>query len=180
MSDSSAPRDTAPAQRWQHGVEAEVIDGRQQVARPVAALRKSGRIGDAEVEAAARFYRDYALGMCGARDAERAGGGGGQAGFAAAVIDAMGAYQDVRRALGRRDFDYAVGLVVEERSLRALAGGRGGRMAMRVAGLAGDALRALADHYAKVDGAPPAKASKIRAIVVSDTDTISLDRGNTM
>ena len=159
------PRDAAPAERWQHGTVAEVIEGRQQIARPVLALRKSGRIGDAEVEAAGRFYRDYALGMFGARDAMASGSGGGAQGFSAAMIDALTGYRAACQALGNYHTDLLRVVVVEECSLTAFAG-RSARHRERAAQSVAEALKALADHYAKVDGARPGKHSPIRAIFV--------------
>ena len=159
------PRDAAPAERWQHGTDAEVVEGRQQIARPVLALRKSGRIGDAEVEAAGRFYRDYALGMHGARDSTASGSGGGAQGFSAAMIDALTGYRAACQALGNYHTDLLRVVVVEECSISSTAG-RSARERERAAQRVAEALKALADHYANADGARPGKASPIRAIFV--------------
>lgn len=150
------PRAAAPAERWQHGVEAVVTEGRQQIVRPVTLLHRSGRVGDAEVLAASRYYDDYSFGVCGAADEGRGGSGGGVDGYNIAAIEALGAYLDVGRTLGR---DVATTLrlhVICEFSVRALVGG-GARAREKQAAKFTAALKALADHYSNTDGARPAK-----------------------
>jgi hypothetical protein len=136
--------------------------GRQQVARPVLALRDSGKIGDAEVTAAERFYRDFALAMFGARDSERAGGGGGQQGFSAAVLDAMTGYRRAAQAIGIRSDALLRLVVVEEMSCRALAE----RMKTthdHVSGRIAQVLEVLADHYARADKRDRGTACSMKA-----------------
>lgn len=155
----SPTRDAAPAERWQHGVEAVVQEGRQQIVRPVTLLHRSGRVGDAEVQAAARYYDDYSFGVCGASDEGRGGSGGGVDGYNIAAIEALGAYLDVGRALGPSVAEVLFCHVVEERSIRSKVGG--GSAGMKRAALFASALKDLADHYSRADGARPAtKANK--------------------
>jgi hypothetical protein len=141
--------DTAPPERWRHGADPEMEGGlRQRVSRPVLALQRSGRIGQAEVTAADRFYTDYALGMCQARDPERSGGAGGQQGFSAAVIDAMTGYRQAVQALGLFRSAVLHDLVIEETSISTMAGADGGRVWTDTRNEVALILQALADHYA--------------------------------
>lgn len=55
------PENAAPAERWQHGQEALVLNRRQYVRDGVVALVRSGKIGPAEWRAADKWYRDYSL-----------------------------------------------------------------------------------------------------------------------
>lgn len=169
------PRDAqhAPAERWRHGSDAETSDtGAQQVARPVARLRKLGKIGDAEVVAADRFYRDAAFAM-GARDGQKTGTGGGQAGFSAAQIDAITRYRQAANALSLDQFWLLLRVVVEEVSIYALAGAAG-RPHGRVQAAAAAALKALSAHYAAIDGAKPGSGARMRASTVSLPDTAGM------
>ena len=144
-------RDAAPPERWNHGVAPEVVDtGRQQVSRPVAALKASGKIDDAEAAAAERYYRDFTLALCGARDVDKVGTGGGQAGFSAAVIDAMTGYREASQAVGQRADALLRLVVVEEMSCRSLAE-RMGVGVEHMSGKVATVLEALADHYAAAD-----------------------------
>ena len=142
----------APSRRWAHGTEFEVTPGgRQQIAPPVAALRRSGKLGDAEVTAAERFYRDYAL-VNGSRDPDRVGGGGGQQGFSAMVLDAQTRYRQAVRTLGPRASSLLHLVVIEEMSCRAISARMGSNhedVGSRVAA----ALEVLAAHYETVDRA---------------------------
>jgi hypothetical protein len=167
--DKSAPlpRDSAPAERWGHGTDVEVTAiGREQIARPVAALLRSGKIGQAEATAAERYYADFALGVCGARDTARVGRGGGSDGITGAQIAAMESYRRAAAAIGRRADALLRELVIEETSLRAMAKARGHASTHFVCGMVVFALSILADHYS--GGAPtPAPASAIRAADVA-------------
>lgn len=146
-----AVRDAAPGERWQHGAEPEVVAaGRQQVARPVLALRRSGKVGDAEVAAAERYYADYALALCGARDMERIGAGGGVQAFFAATVDAVTRYREAAQAIGPRGDALLRLVVVEEMSCTAL-GARLGTNHHDAGGRVATVLEVLADHYAAVD-----------------------------
>lgn len=146
----------APRERWQHGAEpVPTAAGGQQVARPVLALQRSGKIGPGEVAAAERLYSDYALGVCGARDSGRTGGGGGVQEFSASMLDAMTRYRRARDAVGHRAEEVLRAVVVDETSLKALAAAAGVRTDY-VCGMVVAALQSLADHYAS---ARPARGS---------------------
>lgn len=114
----------------------------------VTALRRSGKIGDAEVLAAERWLRDYSLGVHGYFDSEpgRASGGGDAhtAGFARAK--AADAYRSAAQAVGRYLNDVLLSLVAGELGTRAL--GRIWDVNDQVAcGIAVAALKRLSDHY---------------------------------
>jgi hypothetical protein len=61
----------ATDERGRHGADLIVKDGVQRVCTGVMALRSSGKVGDAEVVASERWYRDFALAIHGAKDADR-------------------------------------------------------------------------------------------------------------
>lgn len=159
------PRAHAPDERWQHGADPVVVDGQQRVQRPVDALRAKGSIGDAEVQAASRYYEDYAFGVHGAEIEQRGGSGGGVDGYSIAQIEALGRYQDVRRALGTYKFGLLNAVVIDELSIRNIAGPKTvarAKKAVEVSAL----LKELAGVYSKLDGAKPGKPSPIRATIV--------------
>lgn len=158
-------RDHAPFQRWQHGSAWTATDGTQHVASTVAALRKSGKIGDPEVAAAARFYADYAF-ASGAHDPEKSGSGGSVDGYNISQIDAITRTNAVKVALKSEPWLLVFRIVVNEQSLRHLAGGNGFRRD-RILGKVLAALKALSDHYANTDGSRAGKASPIRALGVA-------------
>lgn len=162
-------RDHAPFQRWQHGSAWTATDGTQHVASTVAALRKSGKIGDPEVAAAARFYSDYAF-ASGAHDPEKSGSGGSVDGYNISQIDAITRTNAVKVALGSQHVWVRL-TVIYEVSIRTLADGKDGRAHGKATQQVCEALKALADHYAETDGSRQGQASRIRAV--------SVDRGAT-
>jgi hypothetical protein len=140
----------APARRWKHGVEREMSEtGGERVSSTLRKLRESGKIGDAEVWAAERFYRDTALAE-GARDPEAKGSGGGMQAYSAAQLDAVTGCRRVVEMLG----PWAEGLlrlaVVDEASCRAIAE-RTGTNDQFIGGMLSAALRFLAHHYTVAD-----------------------------
>ena len=163
--DEAVAQDSAPPERWQHGAAYGATYGVQHVASPVMALRKSGKIGDAAVLAADRYYRDYAF-AAGARDPEATGSGGGVDGYSIAQIMAIGAYRDAAQAVGIISNGILMAVVVMEISLATMAGGRSGAARARVTGDVVKALTALADHYAEKDGSRPGRSTPIRAASV--------------
>ena len=148
-----APRDAAPAERWQHGTDAALTpSGAQRSVRPVDTLRRYNRIGDAEVAAATRFYDDWAFSV-GARDPEKSGSGGGVDGYNISQIDAITRLNAARAAFGPGDALLLHAVVIDERSMDTLAGGSASvrdRVTKAVAAL----LKKLSDHYAEVDSRP--------------------------
>ena len=169
--DALPPRAHAPQERWQHGTEPVLHEGRQQIARPVDMLRAKGSIGDAEVQAANRYYEDYAFGVHGAEIEQRGGSGGGVDGYSIAQIEALGRYLDVGRVLGNAAKGLLHAVIIGECSIRSLAGDNS-RARMRLSSAIVVTLKDLADLYAKMDGARPAKASRIRAASVDQGATI--------
>lgn len=163
-------RDHAPFQRWQHGSAWTATDGTQHVASTVAALRKSGKIGDPEVAAAARFYSDYAF-ASGAHDPEKSGSGGSVDGYNISQIDAITHFNAAVRAVGPVAADDLSAVVIAERSTMYLAGGRDGRARVKVALRVSASLKSLSDHYAARDGARAGKSSSIRAVYVAQGAT---------
>jgi hypothetical protein len=132
-------------------------EGRQQVGRPVVALRAKGSISDGEVVAATRYYDDYAFGVHGADIATRAGSGGGVDGYSIAQIEALGRYLDVMRGLGPLTAAILDTFVIHEKTIRAMAGPSGARQ-KQLSTIVVTALKDLADHYDRVDNARPAKS----------------------
>lgn len=134
----------APPERWQHGAQFEIgNDGTQRVQHPAYVLLRRGKIGGAEVEAAERYYRDYALGW-----EHRVTGDD-----SASPGDHLYAFIHARNAVGAAQAQaLAIGVLNDTPC---------GNLAY--------SLMVLADHYAKVDGARPAPAARIRAVSVGDT-----------
>ncbi len=147
MMPTTAPVQAAP-ERWQHGSSAVTVNGRQRVRSGVTALRKAGRIGDAEVADADRWYRDYILGVCGVFDAEPGRGAGGgdahTAGFARAK--AAQACRLACAAVGRSGTDLLIRFVAEDASLISLETVLG-MDRKSVVGAVVMTLRRLTEHY---------------------------------
>ena len=149
-----APRDTAPAERWQHGSDAALTpQGAQRVVHPVDTLRRHNRIGDAEVAAAWRFLDDWALSV-GARDPEKSGSGGGVDGFSMAQINAITHLNAARAVFGPGDGLLLHAVVIDRRSMHHLAGGKDGRIQQRITVKVAALLKRLSDHYAEADSRP--------------------------
>ena len=142
----------------------ETKGGVQRVARPVDALLRSGRVSDAEVASADRFYNDYAF-ATGARDPEKSGGGGGVDGYNISQLDAITNTSAVRRAMGPGNMLLLVAFVIDERSISSLAGGSAS-VRERLTKTVTVILKRLTEHYAQRDGAAPGTGSKIRAVIV--------------
>ena len=89
-------------ERLRKGNEFRVLEGVQRLHGPLAALHRSGEIGDVHVAVADRWYRDYVLGVEGARDPDSARSGKARdfhAGMLARVA-ACTRHRGVRDALG--------------------------------------------------------------------------------
>ena len=159
---------SAPRERWSHGGDYDVIelDGAvearrvQRVSGAVDALRRSGRVGDAEVGAAARWVGDFERSLRSSYcDPATAGirGGGSNSGPElrwAGGIDAATRLQQVRVALGADGVALLVAHVHLELSLRAAAevtGATGGAARGRAADVLAGVLRELAAHYVECD-----------------------------
>jgi hypothetical protein len=127
----------APPERWQHGATFAIgNDGVQRVQRPVDVLRRHGRISDADLASAERYYIDYALGW------EHVGG------EATSVSPGhpTDAFVNARTAVGGHSADaLSVGVLND-------AGPANAPLAL--------ALKRLTDHYARVDAGPVARRAK--------------------
>ncbi len=160
----------APRERWQHGGDFEVIalDGPvaarrvQRASGAVEALRRSGRIGDAEVGAANRWVADFERNMRSSYvDPSTAGiraPGGTNVGPEMrwlAGLDAATRCAQACQALGTHAEVRLVCQVHFGRSLRsrvmAETGGVGGTAMAKAATELADILRALTAHYQAAD-----------------------------
>lgn len=129
----------------------------QRVQSGVLALRQSGKIGDAEVAAAERWYADYALAEHGAASPALAGSGGGAGCFLDAQLQAIGNYRAVRTGLGEH-LDLRLRVYVGEGlSLRKMSAELGIDQ-KTVCGMLVADLQTLANFYAIWDGARRAGA----------------------
>lgn len=150
-------------------------DGAWRIPSAVAALRRSGKIGDAEVQAADRFAADYAFGIVGARisDPNHTRGthapGGVETAAMVARLDAATRYREAREALGRGAW-LLHAICTDELTIRqcsVILMVREHAASERAATLFG----VLADHYARKDGAKKGAAAPIRAAVVTGWGT---------
>ena len=130
-------------------VEDEVV---QRIKSGVLALFQSGDIGDAEVVASERWYRDWAASEFGARvESLSSTGGGSPGGVSDAVLFARTAYREATQALGVQA-DMRLRLFVGHgMSLRKIAKGLEMANQTRLAGMVIADLQALAAHYERVD-----------------------------
>ena len=146
----------APPERLRQGNIFTVVAGVQRLCAPVSALHRSGDIDASHVMAADRWYRDYVLGVIGARDPDSARSGKARdfhAGMLARVA-ACTRYRDVREALGFCAEVRLRLLLVDELSFSAIAqkllpkdvNGR-----KKVAAQMVFLLEQLAEHYDVVD-----------------------------
>lgn len=118
--------------------------------RGVAALRKADKIGDPEVLAAERWYRDFTLGAHGVFDGDVSPAGGGDAhtaGFARAKANQ--AIREASAAVGDRASLILAGLIVDDLTFSALAAAVG-LSRNEVVGAAWLALHRLSEHYAGI------------------------------
>jgi hypothetical protein len=151
----------APAARWQRGHEAEedyaepdALVRTQRLRTGLRQLHRAGTVGDAEVHAADRWYRDYALSGgsregrgevvrvdCGTKPRD---------GLPGAIVDATGRLRAANSAVGRFGQRLLLACVGEGLSLQGAAE----VLALNRQALAGAAvvvLDLLASHYAHVD-----------------------------
>lgn len=155
MTDDAATLE-APPERWGHGSTfSRTESGAQRVCGAVARLHLSGKLGDAEMAAAERYYRDamLALGVSPSLANEpRASATPGDPGHALIVrITARTALRRAREAVGPRMAALLDAAVIGERSARAIAAEMGYDH-QHVGGRIAAAVEALTDHYAQADG----------------------------
>jgi hypothetical protein len=120
----------------------------------VLQLRQAGDIGDAEVVASERWYRDFATCEHGARvESLGAVRGGDPAGIADAVLLARTAYRQAQEDLGRMTDLRLRMFIGEGMSLKKVAQELDMPNQTRLTGMVIADLQALAAHYARVDRA---------------------------
>lgn len=120
----------------------------------VRSLRKSGKISDADVASANRWYQDYALGVHGVFDSEPSGfrTGGGDAHTAQfARAKGLQAFREACLAVGQHGTEILTRFVVNGSTLAAL-GKELGIHNSEATGQVSATLRRLTEHYST--GAP--------------------------
>lgn len=113
----------ATPERMQKGNDFHILGGVQRLCGPLAALHRSGDIDNSQVAAADRWYRDYVLGVEGARDPDSARSGKARD-FHAGMLSRVAAcarYRNVREALGFCTEVRLRLLLVDELSFSAIA-----------------------------------------------------------
>jgi hypothetical protein len=157
---ASARVHTAPPQRWQHGQDLEAgVAPRMptSVASSVQLLRRANAIGDAEVEAARRFWRDYVFGVEGVRDPQEGGRPSGVSDAHNAQVaraEAIGRHREITEVIGAKMTAWLISLVVLDLSFAAMQreympGPLAGRTEMR--GRMTAVLQLLSRLYAAID-----------------------------
>lgn len=123
-----------------------VISRGARVVSVLERMERHGHITHRQGAAGRQLYRDYALGICGARDRDAAVSNGSPGGYADTQIDAVGRYRMVRDRLGPRLFPLAYAVTVDDVTVADFARHRGlnatgVQTLLRLAlDLAGDAL----------------------------------------
>nr|WP_321986666.1 hypothetical protein [uncultured Lichenicoccus sp.] len=148
----------ATPERLAKATGSAVVAGVQRLTGPVAALLRAGDIEGHHVAAADRWYRDYVLGVEGARDPEATSTGRApdiHAGMLSRVA-ACGRHRDVGEALGLCAEVRLRLLLIEELSFSAIAARLmpkdvNGRK--KIAAQMIFLLEQLAEHYARLDQA---------------------------
>ena len=146
----------ASPERLSKGNDFRIFEGIQRLHGPLAALHRSGEIGDVHVAMADRWYRDYVLGVEGARDPDSDRSGKARdfhAGMLARVA-ACARHRSVREALGLCAEIRLRLFLVDELSFSSIAeklmpkdvNGRK-KMAAQMTLL----LEQLAEHYGRTD-----------------------------
>ncbi len=146
----------ATPERLRKGSDFRILDGMQRLCGPLSALHRSGEIGDSHVAAADRWYRDYVLGVEGARDPDsrRSGKSGDYHAGMLSRVAACTRYRGVRDALGFCTEVRLRLLLLDELSFSAIAeklmpkdvNGR-----KKVAAQMVFLLEQLAEHYEVID-----------------------------
>jgi hypothetical protein len=110
----------------------QLADGfgtRRRVMSAIEVLERRGSITPRQARAGARIYATWALGICGAHDADAGGGGSFDAGgYRDAQLDAATEYRRIRDAVGGRLWPLVFAVCAEEMSPSRWANERGGGM----------------------------------------------------
>ena len=152
----------ASPERLRKGNDFRLVEGVLRLQGPLAALRRSGEIGDVHVAAANRWYRDYVLGVEGARDPDAVRSGKARdfhAGMLARVAacarhrgvrDALGLCAEIRLRLFLAD-ELSFSSIAEKLMPKDVNGRK------KIAAQLSFLLEQLAEHYENVDRerAPP-------------------------
>ena len=155
---TSAPPggERAPRERLGKGQEVRIRDDVQQIVTGVTTLAKCGDIDQAQSSAAERWYRDYVMGVVGARDPEARSSGKAPDVHASmlARTAAIGRCRAVRQGLGLCGEIRLRLLLVDELSFSAIAaellpGDVNGRK--KIAAQMSFLLEQLAELYAELD-----------------------------
>jgi hypothetical protein len=123
-----------------------VISRGARVVSVIERMERHGHITHRQGAAGRQLYRDYVIGICGARDRDAAVGNGSPAGYADSQLDAIRRYRTVRDRLGPRLWPLAYAVVVDDVTVADFARHRGlnatgVQTLLRLAlDLAGDAL----------------------------------------
>ena len=146
----------APKERLGKGQEVRIRDDVQQIVTGLTTLAKCGEIDQAQSSAAERWYRDYVMGVVGARDPEARGSGKAPDVHASmlARTAAIGRCRAVRQGLGLCGEIRLKFLLVDELSFSAIAakllpGDVNGRK--KIAAQVSFLLEQLAELYAELD-----------------------------
>jgi hypothetical protein len=92
-------------------------------------MRNRGLLSARQADAGARIYRNWALGICGARDADAGGGSAlDPGGYRDRQLDAATEYRRIRDAVGLRLWPVTFGVCCEDMSVDQFANERGGGM----------------------------------------------------
>lgn len=113
----------ATPERLRKGSDFRVVERVQRLCGPLSALHRAGDIEDSHVAAADRWYRDYVLGVEGARDPDSVRSGKARD-FHAGMLSRVAActrYRGVRKALGFCTEVRLRLLLVDELSFSAIA-----------------------------------------------------------
>ncbi len=152
--------DAAPPERWKHGQDLAppvALRMPSTVRKGVDALRYADppAIGDAEVAAAARFVRDYLLGIEGVREASGAVRSGSADAHDVAIARAIafGRHREIADVVGPKITAYWIDFLVNDLSFVAMSDrhwpGEQGRKEMR--GAMAKFLELLSHLYAGLD-----------------------------
>jgi hypothetical protein len=94
----------------------------------IEVLENRGTISARQARAGVRIYQCWALGICGARNADASGNGNDPGGYTDAQLDAAQEYRRIRDAVGGRLWSVCFSVACEDWSPSRWANERGGGM----------------------------------------------------
>lgn len=107
---------------------ADSFGERTRIKPMVEVLENRGAITARQARAGIRIHQAWALGVCGARNAEASGNGSDPSGFSDAQLDALREYRLIRDAVGGRLWSIVFSVAVEDFSPSRWANERGNAM----------------------------------------------------